>query len=111
MSVAESYFNRAEGALLGWSMGGTAKDLYEAGIKASMNQWGISDAAAIAAYTQSTKVPVAPQDYLSSPAVSTAPIKFAADAATQKTQIAIQKWMAMRPGPITVVDAISYCIQ
>jgi len=97
MSVAESYFNRAEGALLGWSMGGTAKDLYEAGIKASMNQWGISDAAAIAAYTQSTKVPVAPQDYLSSPAVSTAPIKFAADAATQKTQIAIQKWLAMFP--------------
>ena len=36
MKVAEAYFLRAEGALRGWSMGGTAKDLYEEGIKVSM---------------------------------------------------------------------------
>jgi hypothetical protein len=97
MSVAESFFNRAEGALLGWNMGGTAKSLYESGIAASMNQWGITDATAIAAYISSNNVPVAPADFLNSPAVSTARIAFAADAATQKTQIAIQKWIAIFP--------------
>jgi hypothetical protein len=97
MSVAESYFNRAEGALLGWNMGGTAKELYEAGITNSMKQWGITDGAAITAYINSSNVPVAPGDYLNSPAVSDAPIKFAADAETQLKQIAIQKWIAMFP--------------
>lgn len=97
MSVAESYFNRAEGALLGWSMGGTAQTLYETGITNSMKQWGITDAAAIAAYIASTNTPVAPGDYLNSPAVSTAPIKWAADVPTQKLQVAIQKWVAMFP--------------
>ena len=36
MKVAEAYFLRAEGALRGWNMGGTAKDLYEEGIKVSI---------------------------------------------------------------------------
>ena len=36
-------------------------------------------------------------DYLNSPAVSTAPIKWAADVPTQKLQVAIQKWVAMFP--------------
>ncbi len=97
MSVAEAYFLRAEGALLGWSMGGTAKELYEAGITNSMKQWGITDAAAITAYINSINVPVAPGDFLNSPAVSDAPIKFAADVPTQKKQIAIQKWLAIFP--------------
>lgn len=37
MKVAEAYFLRAEGALRGWSMGGNAKDLYEEGIRISIN--------------------------------------------------------------------------
>ncbi len=97
MSVAEVYFLRAEGALLGWNMGGTAKEMYEAGITNSMKQWGISDAAAITAYINSMNVPVAPGDYLNSPAVSDAPIKFAADLPTQTKQIGIQKWLAIFP--------------
>jgi hypothetical protein len=44
MKVAEVLFLRAEGALRGWNMGGTAKELYEAGIKRSFGQYGISDA-------------------------------------------------------------------
>lgn len=37
MMAAEGYFLRAEGALRGWSnMGGTAKDLYEEGIRVSI---------------------------------------------------------------------------
>lgn len=42
MKVAESYFLRAEGALRGWNMGGTAKDFYEQGIKVSFDEYGIS---------------------------------------------------------------------
>ena len=37
MMAAEGYFLRAEGALRGWSnMGGTAKELYEQGIRVSI---------------------------------------------------------------------------
>ena len=36
VKVAEGYFLRAEGALRGWSMGGSAKDLYEEGIRISI---------------------------------------------------------------------------
>ena len=42
MSSAESFFLRAEAALRGWNAGGTAKEFYESGIKASMNEWGIN---------------------------------------------------------------------
>ena len=97
MCAAEAYFLRAEGAMLGWNMGGTAKDLYESGIRTSMNQWGITDEAAITAYINSSNVPIAPNDYLNSAPVSDAPVKFAADAATQKEQIAIQKWICLFP--------------
>lgn len=36
MKAAEGYFLRAEGALRGWSMGGSAKELYEEGIRTSI---------------------------------------------------------------------------
>jgi Susd and RagB outer membrane lipoprotein len=97
MSVAESYFSRAEGAVLGWSMGGTAKELYEKGISESMKQWGITDSGAITDYINSDAKPVAPEDFLKSPSISSAPIKFAGDKDTQLEQIAIQKWLAMFP--------------
>jgi len=97
MCAAEAYFLRAEGALLGWNMGGTAKELYEAGITNSMKQWGITDAVAIQSYINSANTPIAPNDYLNSPAVSDAPVNFAADINTQKKQVAIQKWIALFP--------------
>src|SRR6266542_975585 len=97
MCAAEAYFLRAEGALLGWNMGGTAQELYDAGITNSMKQWGITDANAIQNYINTIDVPIAPNDYLHSPPVSDAPVKFAADLATQKKQIAIQKWLALFP--------------
>src|SRR5688500_15855830 len=43
MSTAEAYLLRAEGALLGWEMGGSAKSFYETGIRNSMTQWGITN--------------------------------------------------------------------
>jgi hypothetical protein len=62
-----------------------------------MNQWGITDATAIAAYTNSTASPIAPEDYLKSPALNNAPVKFSSDASMQKLQIATQKWLALYP--------------
>lgn len=42
MNAAESAFIKAEGALRGWNMGGTAKELYNQGIKLSFDQWQAS---------------------------------------------------------------------
>ena len=52
----EATFLRAEGALRGWNMGGTAQELYEAGIRLSMNEYGI-DEAKIEAYLAQDELP------------------------------------------------------
>jgi len=96
METAESYFLRAEGALLGWNMQGTAQQLYEAGITNSMAQWGITGPS-VAAYIKSTNTPIAPGDYLNSPAVSKVPIAWSADPTMQLQQIMTQKWLALFP--------------
>lgn len=44
MFAAEAAFLRAEGALKGWNMGGSAKDFYEQGIRLSFSEWGASGA-------------------------------------------------------------------
>ena len=45
LTASEMAFCRAEGVLAGWSnMGGTAKSLYEEGVKLSFEQWGAGDA-------------------------------------------------------------------
>lgn len=46
MRHAEVLFLRAEAAQRGWNAGGTAESLYEAAVRASMAQYGISDGAA-----------------------------------------------------------------
>ena len=58
MNAAEVYFLRAEGALEGWSMGGSAQELYEEGIRTSMADQTGADAAAVEAYVASTNTPV-----------------------------------------------------
>ena len=45
MLASEAAFLRAEGALKGWDMGDTPKNLYEQGIKLSFEEWGASGAA------------------------------------------------------------------
>lgn len=97
MATAEAYFLMAEGALNGWNMGGTAKDFYNKGIAMSMTQWGVTDAAAITAYQNSTKTPVAPNDYLKSAPLSTIPIVWGSTEAVQREQIGTQKWLAIFP--------------
>lgn len=97
MATAESYFLRAEGALNGWNMGGTAKDFYLKGIENSMKQWGVTDAAAISTYQNSTSTPVAPNDYMKSAALSNIPVAWGSTEAVQREQIATQKWLALFP--------------
>lgn len=46
MTAAEVTFLRAEGALRGWNMGGTAEDFYNDGIQLSFEQYGLSSYAA-----------------------------------------------------------------
>jgi hypothetical protein len=98
MSTAEADFLRAEGALLGWNMGGTAREFYDKGIANSMRQWGVSSTSTIDAYTNSTQVPTAPGDFLNSPAITNVPVAFhPTDREVQLEQIAIQKWLAVFP--------------
>lgn len=97
MATAEAYFLRAEGALLGWNMGATAQQSYEAGITNSFKQWGISDPAVITAYINSMSTPIAPNDYLNSPPVTNIPVKWGATPAVQLEQVALQKWLATFP--------------
>jgi len=97
MYAAEAYFLRAEGVLNGWDMGATAKELYDTGIELSLRTWGVTDAAAITSYINSSNVPSAPGGYFNSPAVASIPVKFAADAATQREQVGTQKWIALFP--------------
>jgi len=92
----EAYFLRAEGALKGWSMDGTAEDLYNSGIEMSMGRWGITDEAIITAYQQSTDVPISTHD--APDPVSTIPVKFdAGNVAVALEQIATQKWLGLFP--------------
>jgi hypothetical protein len=94
----EAYFLRAEGALKGWNMGITAEEAYNKGIEMSFGYWtawGL-DMGTLAAYQQSTNVPVATWD--APTPVSTVPVRFDAgnpDIALE--QIHIQKWLGLWP--------------
>lgn len=52
----EATLLRAEGALRGWNMGGTAQELYEAAIRVSFQEWGVEDK--VDAYLASDNLPV-----------------------------------------------------
>ncbi len=102
MSAAEMYFLRAEGALRGWNMGGTAQSLYETGIQTSFTQWGAGSAAAYiadsvdkaAAYTD----PSVNGNSIST-GLSTVTVHWKATDAmeTQLERIITQKWIATYP--------------
>lgn len=103
MVASEMYFLRAEGALRGWSMGGTAKDLYEQGIKTSFEQWGVD----LGSYlTNSTAKPAPFVAKAGSGSVTAAnsllpSITIAwdetSDSELKLERIMTQKWLAMYP--------------
>ena len=99
MYASEVYFLRAEGALNGWNMGGTAEELYNKGIAMSMHTWGITDETLINTYINSTSLPIAPapENDWNTPPLTDIPVKFAADTETQREQVGTQKWLAMYP--------------
>ena len=102
MSAAEMYFLRAEGALRGWNMGGTAQSLHETGIQTSFNQWGAGSAASyILDSTDKATNYVDPSNSgnnLSS-GISTITVHWKASdpMETQLERIITQKWIAVYP--------------
>jgi len=105
MDAAEVFFLRAEGALRGWNMGGTAKDLYNEGIKASLKFRVNASDAVVNNYISSTNLPAKPLDRFgkpdarNSPPVTDIPVLY--DAAggfeRQLEQIITQKWLSLFP--------------
>ena len=98
MRASEVYFLRAEGALMGWNMGGTPEDLYKKGVETSFAENDINVAQADPYLTSGKE----PADYYASWLGN-------ADAPTQATtqwqgtteekleKIITQKWIALYP--------------
>lgn len=105
MTAAESYFLRAEGALRGWYMGGTAREFYEGGIAVSFGENNVTGAENY--MTDAVKTPVAFTDHaegssLNAPAPSDITIAWDEAAVFEKNleRIITQKWIASYPdGP------------
>src|SRR5690606_28865582 len=101
MDVAESYFLRAEGALKGWEMGGSAKDFYEEGVRVSFNANGVSGVDEYLDNNTGTQLPyVDPYNPVNNAApTTTITIKWEeGDTMERKLErIITQKWIAMYP--------------
>lgn len=100
LDVAESYFLRAEGALRGWNMGGTAEEFYEEGVKASFQENGVSGADAYLQGTTTMAAYVDPKNAdNNSPAITDEVVKWEDGASFDKKleKIITQKWIAMYP--------------
>lgn len=99
IAASESWFLRAEGALRGWNMGGSAKELYEQGVTVSMDERG----AAIGNYLSSTATPA---DYvaldnasynITAQSTVTPSYDEAASFETNLERIIVQKWLGNYP--------------
>lgn len=101
MSPSESFFLKAEGALRGWNMGGSAKDFYEKGIAASFDYCNLSNKTE--SYLSSVSTPISYVDPISSSnnveASSTLCVKWSdSDSFERKLEkIVTQKWIAIYP--------------
>ncbi len=99
ISASESWFCRAEGALRGWNMGGTAKDLYEQGVQVSMQERGAN----IGDYLASEATPADYTDPLEASrnitAVSSVTPKWDDNASDEAKleRIIVQKWLGSFP--------------
>lgn len=106
MTAAEVFFLRAEGALRGWDMGGTAKDLYNEGIRQSLKYWASSGDGVINSYRESTNTPSAVADGIvardfNTPPQSDITVKFEEGASFERNleQIITQKWIDLFMSP------------
>ncbi len=100
-TAAETWFNMAEAAVNGWTVGGfTAKQCYENGITESLKQWGVGGSAAafiVSANTPQAFVAPAPYAVYAAPPLSDIPVAFGATEVVQREQIGTQKWLALYP--------------
>lgn len=101
MNAAEVAFLRAEGALRGWNMGGTAKSFYEQGIRLSFDQWGVSGADTYLADNILTPAkytdPIGINNYTGRTSVITIAWDDAAAFEANLERIITQKWIANFP--------------
>ena len=101
MNAAEVAFLRAEGALRGWNMGGTAKQFYEQGVNLSFEQWGVTGADSYLADNASTPAkytdPTGTNSYTGSTSTVTIAWDDAASFETNLERIITQKWIANFP--------------
>ena len=105
MEASEVFFLRAEGALRGWNMGGTAQALYNEGIRASIKFRTTATDAVIDAYITSTKLPAKPLDKFgkpdarNSPPVTDIPVLYETTGTFERNleQIITQKWLSLFP--------------
>ena len=96
LTYAETCFLMSEAVINGWTTtGGTAREWYERGVTASMNQFGITNAPAITTYLASTTVPTTP--LRTTRPVSTLPVVWSTNATAQREQVAIQRYLATYP--------------
>ena len=100
LNAAEVAFLRAEGALVGWEMGGSAQDFYEQGIKLSFEEWGAEGAAAYIG--NSSAKPAAFKDNVgranaNAPSTVTIAWNDKDDDEHKLEKIATQKWLALFP--------------
>lgn len=101
MNAAEVYFLRAEAAaVFGFNMGASAKDLYEQGVRASFEQWGVNGADAYLA--DNTSLPGTYTDPYNgvntyNETLTTLPVAWDESATAEQKQerIITQKWIAM----------------
>ena len=95
ITAAEVYFLRAEGALQGWEMGGTPKEMYEMGIRTSLRARSNANTAVINDYINSTDTPLPYEP--GTVGLTDIPVLFTMDPETQLEQIITQKWIAIYP--------------
>lgn len=103
MRASEIYFLRAEGALIGWNMNGSAEDLYKEGVRMSFKENGI-DVSIAERYLNSEKIPTKYELKMSEPFVNVsvqAPSevtpKWGGNQEQQLEKIITQKWLALYP--------------
>lgn len=100
ITASEVAFLKAEAALVGWSVGGTAEELYNQAIQLSFDQWGVKGGASYMANDVNIQEPYTdPNNKYSTAAVSTITIKWDETATpdTKLERIITQKWIALWP--------------
>lgn len=100
-SAAEAYFLRAEGVLRGWNMGGgTAREYYEAGVRASfanLGAKGVDEYLASDAAPEDYIDPVNPSNNISAPSKVTPKWDESLDNEQKLEKIITQKYIAIFP--------------